>query len=61
MKLYCTKCKYRFERDKIPNRCPYCSANGSVRQVELAQDIIDQVTQEMDMIEESKKQRGVRL
>lgn len=59
MNLYCIKCKYRFERDKMPNRCPYCSAAGAVRQVELAQDLIDDVTREMDMMEKSKKERGV--
>ena len=58
MKLYCTKCKYRFEKDRIPGRCPYCSSDNSVKQKEKAQDILKDVIDEMDAIEESMKERG---
>ncbi len=61
MKLYCVKCRYRFEKDRIPNRCPYCSAEGRVKQVELAQELLDQVAQETEFIEKSKKERGVKF
>ncbi len=49
-KLYCTKCNYEFERDKIPSRCPYCAEDDSVRKGNTAQDILDEVEIEQNDI-----------
>lgn len=56
-KLYCTKCNYKFEKDKIPQRCPYCGNNGTVKKQLIAQDILNEVTAEEAIMEQSKKER----
>ena len=50
-KYQCTKCKYQFEKDKVPSRCPYCSREGTVQEIMDAQDILDEVTSEQDSLE----------
>ena len=57
MKLYCRKCKYKFEKEKAPFRCPYCSAENSVAQVESAQEILDEAAQEFGTMERSARER----
>lgn len=42
-KLYCTKCNYNFEKDKVTSRCPYCAEDNSVKVQRTAQDILDEV------------------
>ena len=42
-KLFCTKCNYNFEKDKVPSRCPYCAEDNSVVVQRTAQDILDEV------------------
>ncbi|MBU0616011.1 MAG: hypothetical protein KJ601_08035 [Nanoarchaeota archaeon] len=42
MKLKCAKCNYRFEKEEIPFRCPYCAKEGAVTMQETAQDILDE-------------------
>jgi len=46
MKLHCTKCNYKFEKDKIPHRCPYCGYEGTIKEQLTAQDILDMVNRE---------------
>ena len=56
---YCSKCKYEINKDKLPNRCPYCAAEGTLKKKETAQDLINSVLDEMDVVERSKKERGM--
>ena len=43
LKLYCIKCNYSFEKEKITSRCPYCAEDNSIKEQRSAQDIIDEV------------------
>ena len=43
LKLYCTKCSYSFEKDRVPSRCPYCAEDGSIREEKSAQEVLDEV------------------
>jgi len=58
MKLECLKCHYKFEKDAVPPRCPYCAADGSVMKVKTAQDILNEVTQDISETDSSRKERG---
>ena len=29
--LSCTNCNYKMQLDRVPEKCPYCGANGTVR------------------------------
>ncbi len=40
--LECSACGYKFKSPKKPNRCPYCSKEGSVHPVKTAQDYLDE-------------------
>ncbi|MBI3027284.1 hypothetical protein HYY70_04155 [Candidatus Woesearchaeota archaeon] len=40
--LECRSCGYKFRKDKVPSRCPYCSKQGSVGNFKTAQDLIDE-------------------
>jgi len=44
LKLYCKKCNYQFEKEKVPFRCPYCATEGSVEKKRTAQDILDEIS-----------------
>ena len=46
--LYCEKCNYKFQKDKIPNRCPYCSAVGAVKRTKSAQDWLNETLKESE-------------
>jgi len=39
-KFHCTLCGYSTEREKIPERCPYCSKLGSMEQEESAEELV---------------------
>ena len=41
-KLQCQKCNYEFEKDKIPNKCPYCSTENTVTLYKTAQEWVDE-------------------
>ena len=41
-KLQCGKCNYVFEKEKIPKKCPYCEAEGSITLYKSAQDWLDE-------------------
>lgn len=44
--VFCEKCNYRFaaKQDKpIPNKCPYCDAADSIKEVKTAQDWLNDV------------------
>ncbi|MFH1409542.1 MAG: rubredoxin-like domain-containing protein [Nanoarchaeota archaeon] len=38
----CTVCKYKMNKDKAPNRCPYCSKEGAMIKPKSAQDMIEE-------------------
>ena len=40
--LECRGCGFKFKKDKVPPRCPYCSKEGAVGLVKTAQDWIDE-------------------
>ena len=41
-KLQCKKCNFEFEKDAVPKKCPYCSANGSIIPYKTAQDWLNE-------------------
>lgn len=55
----CTKCSYRFAKDRKPLNCPYCGKAGTVEEVPEASDIladIDLHERRMQEIESMKKE-----
>ena len=42
IKFQCTKCSFEFEKDKKPNRCPYCGAEKSIMEYKTAQHFLDE-------------------
>ena len=55
--LECKSCSFKFKKDKIPARCPYCSAEGSVGLLKTAQDLLDDTFGETRVIDEERKRR----
>ncbi len=56
-KYHCRKCSYSFEKNKAPNRCPYCASDNTVEEVKSAQTILDEISEEAGIIEQSRKER----
>lgn len=56
--LKCKKCNYKFAKEKIPARCPYCATANTVQVEKTSQELIDEVSEEIDEIESNKKDRG---
>ena len=54
LSLECERCKYRFSLKAIPKKCPYCDKEGSVRQAQSAQDLIDEALSEAEFYQERK-------
>lgn len=54
---HCTKCAYKFERKVMPTRCPYCGVEGTIEHVKSAQSLLDELTEETEVIEQSRKER----
>jgi len=40
--LECANCRYKFKRPDVPERCPYCGTQGSVRTIKTAQEFLDE-------------------
>ena len=57
LKLQCTKCNYKFQKEKMPHRCPYCGNEGTLKKEVTAQDVLDEVVVEREAIDQSKKER----
>ena len=54
----CTMCSYKFVGEKMPMRCPYCSAKGAVTVVQDAQSLLnnaDYVEEDIRKIRMSKE------
>ena len=48
---YCTNCGYKFNPRnpaKVPSICPYCNKPDTVEKVKDAQDLLDEVSTEID-------------
>lgn len=56
--LECRACGYKFTKDKIPARCPYCSKEGKVGMAKTAQDLLDETFGEIDAMDEDIKRRS---
>ena len=43
-RLVCDSCGYKMaEKGKIPQRCPYCSREGTMKKEKSAQDLLEEV------------------
>lgn len=43
--VFCEKCNYKYnhkDSKPLPNKCPYCDAIGSIKEVKTAQDLLDE-------------------
>ena len=61
MGYYCVKCHYKYEKEgKVPQKCPYCSTAGSIKQTASAQDLLEALDDEINTIEQSKRERARR-
>ena len=56
--LECRKCGYKFRKEKIPARCPYCSKEGSVGLLKNAQDLLDETLGESKLMDEERAKRS---
>lgn len=57
--LECRSCGYKFKRDKVVPRCPYCSKEGNVGLRKNAQDLLDETLGETSIMDEERKKRKV--
>lgn len=58
MAYYCTHCHYKHDKDnKIPIKCPYCSSEGTIKKSQTAQDLLNSIVDEMEVVDRSKKER----
>ena len=55
--LECRSCGYKFSKDKIPPRCPYCSKENAVGLLKTAQDLLDETFGETSLMDEERKRR----
>ena len=56
--LECRNCGFKFQKDKLPPRCPYCSKEGAVGFLKNAQDLLDETFGETSLMGEEKKRRN---
>ena len=56
--LECRSCGFKFKKEKIPARCPYCSTEGAVGLVKTAQDLLDETIGETRFFNEERNKRG---
>ncbi len=58
MGYFCLKCHYKYEKaGKAPDKCPYCSSVGTIRKDQSAQDLLDNINDEISVVEASRKER----
>ena len=43
LKIHCSECKFKGEKEYIPVRCPYCHRIGTLGEMSTAQELIDEV------------------
>jgi len=56
--LECHSCGFKFQKEKLPARCPYCSTEGSVGLLKTAQDLLDETYGETSIMDEERKRRN---
>ena len=56
--LECHSCGFKFKKEKISPRCPYCSTEGSVGLLKTAQDLLDETLGETRTMEQERKKRN---
>ena len=56
--LECHSCGFKFRKEKIPARCPYCSTEGGVGLLKTAQDLLNETLGETRVMEQEKKKRN---
>lgn len=44
----------------MPAKCPYCSSAGTIKKSQTAQDLLNSITDEMEVVEQSRKERSAR-
>ncbi|MEK6983391.1 MAG: hypothetical protein AABX33_02365 [Nanoarchaeota archaeon] len=57
--LECRHCGYKFRKQKIQNRCPYCSKEGNVGLLKTAQDLLNETLGEANLVKEGSEKRNV--
>ena len=57
--LECRSCGFKFSKEKIPTRCPYCSKEGAVGLLKTAQDLLDETLGETNIMDEERKRRSI--
>ena len=55
--LECRSCGFKFRKEKIPPRCPYCSKESAVGLLKTAQDLVDETIGETTVMDEERKRR----
>ena len=58
MDLECRSCGFKFRKEKVPVRCPYCSKEGSVGLLKSAQDLLNETLGETRVMDEERKRRS---
>ena len=56
--LECRSCGFKFKKDKMPARCPYCSTEGAVGLLKTAQDLLYETLGETSVMDEERKRRS---
>ena len=54
----CRSCGFKFRKEKMPQRCPYCSKEGSVGLRKTAQDLLNETLGETSVMDEERKRRS---
>lgn len=57
--LECRNCGFKFRKEKISPRCPYCSKEGAVGLLKNAQDLLDETLGETRVMDEERQRRNV--
>jgi predicted Zn-ribbon and HTH transcriptional regulator len=57
MELECRHCGFKFRKERIPLRCPYCSKEGRISLPKTAQDLIDETIGESMLVDNGRKRR----
>jgi len=58
LELECRSCGFKFRKEKISPRCPYCSKEGAVGLSKTAQDLLDETLGEAKIMDEERKRRN---
>lgn len=59
LELECHNCNFKFRKEKIPPRCPYCSKEGAVGLMKTAQDLLNETFGELGAMDEERRKREI--